>query len=169
MENRNKKIYAVSGILAVLIILLLAVVIYQNHVNSPEVQAENASSVSVKSSEIKAQSESEAVKAESTSTMQKMRKAPAGNYIYILGTDTAYKTSWTRDQLQAYLDSLQNVPSDQLIKPEIDTNLGTSHHFSSKEDDLISGVLNKAKVDDIYFDSALKAYDSGRGATKIQQ
>lgn len=157
-KHNNQGPLIFIGIAIGIVAILLGVLVYQNHESSPEVQSQKSSI----SSSNKNASEQSSLKKEMSDTVKKFKSAPKGNYIII--NNGIFKTSWSKDQLKQFLDSTANKIQNDAAQPNYETDFGTKGFSISTSKDLYfanSTVLDlqRQNIDDIYFDSAYKAFE----------
>ncbi|MGM7274265.1 hypothetical protein C6P21_11050 [Weissella confusa] len=157
-KHNNQGPLIFIGIAIGIVAILLGVLVYQNHESSPEVQSQKSSI----SSSNKNASEQSSLKQEMSDTVKKFKSAPKGNYIII--NNGIFETSWSKEQLKQFLDSTANKIQNDAAQPSYETDFGTKSFSISTTKDLYfanSTVLDLQgqNIDDIYFDSAYKAFE----------
>jgi hypothetical protein len=156
-KHNNQGPLIFIGIAIGIVAILLGVLVYQNHESSPEVQSQKSSI----SSSTKNASEQSSLKKEMDQTVEKFKAAPKGNYLLLNGG--VHRTTWTKDQLKQYLDTMADKIKNDPANPSYKTDFGTKSFSISTSKNLYfanSTVidLDNQNIDDIYFSSAYKAF-----------
>ncbi|WP_027699515.1 hypothetical protein [Weissella oryzae] len=158
MEKNKKVIFAVLAV-GVVIIVMLGALLIQGHNNSPEVQAQKASSSSIASSISAKSSASSSESAESSSIAKSAKKFDSVKGPVILGSDgIAYKTTWSQAEFDDYVKENEFIidgHADGSLSnndPVPVSNLGTSKTFSTFDE--LADVASSRN----YYDSASDAY-----------
>ena len=161
-SKNNRLLYAIIAGIIIVISLLIALIV-QNHENSPAIQESRREESSVKASESSDASSESEYKAEKAAIEKKMKNAPKGNYLYLSSTGI-YRTTWSREQLQQFIDQYQAASPAEAAK--ITTNLGTSQTYRGDDyDDQLT--LSSLHVDGVYYTSAYSAYKANPGIDTI--
>ena len=94
-------------------------------------------------------------------TVKRFKSAPKGNYLLINGG--VHRTTWSKEQLKQYLDTMANKIQNDTAQPNYETDFGTKSFSISISKDLSFAnstvvALDNQNIDDIYFSSAYKAF-----------
>lgn len=154
-NNQGRLIFI--GIAIGIVAILLGVLVYQNNESSPEVQSQKSSLSSSK----KDSSEESSLQNEMAQTVKRFKSAPKGNYLLINGG--VHRTTWSKEQLKQYLDTMANKIQNDTAQPNYETDFGTKSFSISTSKDLSFAnstvvALDNQNIDDIYFSSAYKAF-----------